>query len=116
MYNIPWMWMGLLLSTAAYAVVDVGDPTRPYDVKFEETVSKVALDSLQLNSVISSDGRKVAIINNQAYQIGEEVVDGYKLLEIQRSHVVLRGPGGNLQLSFPILEKTSVEKKVGDKP
>jgi len=114
-YKQTLLCISILIS--AVGVADLADPTKPYDTKdATESTRTQALQTLQLSSIINSQGRKVAIINNKAYQVGESVMKDYTVLDIQRSFVVLSGPDGNFNLKFPLLDKTSTDQKVGDKP
>ena len=118
MYKRIGIFIALCSFSQGYAETNMEllDPTHPYTMKSEGDNSGSLLQSLRLCSVLNSEGRKVAIINDHPYQIGEPVINNYKVSDIQRNHVVLAGPDGNFILNFPILDKTNTVQKVGNKP
>ncbi|MCE0555812.1 MULTISPECIES: MSHA biogenesis protein MshK [unclassified Motilimonas] len=79
---------------------DLVDPTAP---KQGELVVAPSLQTEQvlpqLQSILYQQDHQSAVINNQAYRVGE-MVSGYRVLSIQASHVLLKRNGKTIKLSL----------------
>ncbi len=102
------------------------DPMRP--VRYQEpvvtppTMTKSTLEKIrnwQLTAVLISAGRSVAVINGKSLQVGE-LLDGYKLIQIDSNRVVLKNKQRRLVLrrAGTGLKKMSQNKDIrkGSKP
>ncbi len=76
-------------------------PTQTSNEKIKETPkNQVAqLPPLSLEAVILGGPRRVAVINNQNYVVGETIF-GHELVEIGRDQAVLMGPYGSVELNL----------------
>lgn len=81
--------LGLLSINAWPAAVSLRDPTRPLG---HYSVSKTATQKLQLNSILISSERKLAIINGQQLRENDVIKDsaGIRVKRIQANEVVLQ--------------------------
>lgn len=77
----------------AYAALR--DPTRPAD--YLQKKEGVTTQTLQLNAVLISADRKIAVINGQYLGIGGEIA-GNHVVDIQSDAVQLDGPSGRITL------------------
>lgn len=107
----------LFFVTLSYAA-DLRDPTRPsaYAGNEEATTIAMSQDSLMvLNGLLLSPGRRVAVINGIALQIGE-LENGVQLLSIdeQKQSVQVMKDQQKIELTFPVPSQADIEIK--DKP
>lgn len=87
-----WFLLVCFLSTSAWAL---SDPTRPYS----HLLARSGASGLVLNSLLVSEGRKVAIINNEKVYVGDTV--GSSLVtEINDAGVLLKGRQGTQYLGL----------------
>ena len=73
--------------------VALNDPTRP--PSFEEASAPAAKESklpLTVSMILLAKDRRVAVLNGQSLQVVESV-DGYRVLRIERSKVVVSHKG-----------------------
>lgn len=84
--------MGLLLSVGAFA--ELRDPTRPPD---NIANNSILVTTLQLDAIIISKDRKIAIINGQSLKIGEKI-NGNQLTNIDPNSVQLENTSGKITL------------------
>ncbi len=110
--------MGVFLGTPASFADTLGDPTRPpASVEFlQESRGSVATSVPILQSIIMSQGRRMAIINGQSVRLGEKF-GAARLEKINESEVVLR-VGGNLETLklYPNIEKRLTVNRANIKP
>jgi len=97
-----WLLVSITM-TANFAFA--GDPTRPAYLNFASPASgrsikhAMSLKPLQLDAILYSQQRKLAIINNQILRVGEGIA-GAKIVEIESSQVtvVRRGKKQTLRI------------------
>lgn len=105
--------MGLMIPAALWALED---PFRPAD--YTGPVSRYALQgsesaSLQLNSILVGSDRRVAVVNNMAYEVGDRV-GSHVLARIDEEGVLLFGEEKSLYLDlFPSNFKTIMSRPSG---
>lgn len=85
-------FIGIFGSACVFALTD---PTRPYS----HLASRPGVSGLILNSLLISDERKVAIINNQKVYIGDTIGSSV-VADINDSGVLLRGRQGTQMLGL----------------
>lgn len=90
---VSFILLALLACGATSSVWAYSDPTRPPG--FGEQRSKKT--AFKLNSILVSEGRKVAIINGKAVSEGERV-SGAKVLSISKTVVKINQRGKILEL------------------
>jgi MSHA biogenesis protein MshK len=96
--------LSVLLAAPAQATSPRHDPLRP--PAGVQTVpggaAPVHTEVPQLQAVIHSAQRRIAILNGRSVREGEKI-DAWQVLSIRAREVLLDGPGGRrtLQLSFP---------------
>ena len=98
--------------------VEFVDPMRPLNYRAEVAPSNEMANERQktatweLNAVLLSPKRSVAVINGKSLQQGEKL-EGYTLMSIQKNRVVLNGKGRKLvlQRSGTGLKKKSDNRK-----
>lgn len=81
----------LVCTENAYAV-GTGDPLRPPEYRSKENVAgAVAIEKPQwhVNEILFSGTRRVAVINDRAVAIGDQI-NGAKVVDIMPEHVVLQ--------------------------
>lgn len=83
---------GIFCSSCVFALTD---PTRPYS----HLASRPGVSGLILNSLLISDERKLAIINNQKVYIGDTIGSSV-VTDINGSGVLLRGRQGTQMLGL----------------
>ncbi|MCP5045136.1 MAG: general secretion pathway protein GspB [bacterium] len=78
-------------ATSAIAGRELGDPTRPSDVSYNEEHDDKRGSSLPyvLSAILVAKGRRIAVINGQPLQTGDRVA-GATVKSILRDKVVLR--------------------------
>jgi len=76
-------------SGASLADETLRDPTRPYVVR-ERVV--IAVPRYQVNTIIVSADRRVAIVNGQRVVVGGSV-NGAKVISIEKTHLILEKNG-----------------------
>jgi MSHA biogenesis protein MshK len=84
--------IAILYSGMSFA--ELRDPTRPADY-VDTGVESVS--ALELNAVMISPNRKIAIINGQIVKIGDEV-SGSKVTSIEQNYVELEGADTKMTL------------------
>jgi hypothetical protein len=82
---------GIFLSINSYA--DLVDPTQPTQPTFSSNTEE---GGLQLNAIIYSPKRPIAIIGGNIVKLND-VVDGYKVTEIQKQFVTLTASSGEVK-------------------
>jgi len=94
--------LSLLIATAGPAMsTELVDPTKPADalpVEADAPIDETQTE-LKLNSILTTDGTRVAIINGQRLQVGDRI-EGLVVGEIGTSSVRLGGPEGDRRLSL----------------
>jgi MSHA biogenesis protein MshK len=70
------------------------DPTKPEDLVIEGSKNS---DELQLNAIIISPERQIAIINNQILHVGDQI-NNAKVISIIPNTVQLEGSSGKITL------------------
>lgn len=96
MYKIMLVLLVLFLSQ--YANSQQIDPTRPFGALASANSGSKAT-ALVLQSVIQSDNKRKAIINDQVLYIGDRY-NGFELIAINANGVVLDSPQGRMELSL----------------
>lgn len=99
-----------VLVTSAYA--ELKDPTRPasYVAELQGTAKKIKA-GVQVSSIIIGKERRIAVIDGQAVQKGDDI-HGMKVLAIKPSEVLLKSNNKELQVSLlPNKVKTPVVRK-----
>lgn len=86
----------LALSALPAAAQALPDPTRPAAGEHVAAGAPAARASV-LQSVLVSEGRRVAVIDGQLVPIGGRV-GAYRLVSVEPTSVVLQGPGGSRTL------------------
>ncbi len=97
-----------LLCSPAFAASKLRDPTRPLAVRTQRTAVSTATASAApvvppaLQMVLVGGGRRIAVIDGELLNIGDEI-RGLKLLQIHDESVVLNTPQGprTLPLALP---------------
>ena len=85
--NIILILCVFLSSNAVYAIKD---PTKPPDKVLEKIRMKSCDNKFyDLNAIIISKSRKIAVINGKTLSIGESI-DGSQVIEIEKSSVYLK--------------------------
>lgn len=88
-----WLWLAMLLGTAAAARADLPDPTRP-PARFAAPEAAAAAEGPVLQSVLlPRQGRASAVIDGRRVSVGEQF-DGARLTQVSESEAVLVGPAG----------------------
>lgn len=94
-----WLWLAMLLGTAAAARADLPDPTRP-PARFAAPEAAAAAEGPVLQSVLlPRQGRASAVIDGQRVGVGERY-DGARLTRVTESEAVLVGPAGRRVLQL----------------
>lgn len=93
-------FLGLLMTLAATNVLALHDPTRP-PIEILRKMEKKN-EAIVLSGITFSKYRKVAVINNKSYVVGETVA-GYKLVRITEDRVFLQQ--GDTVTAFPLLKQ-----------
>lgn len=75
------------------------DPTRPPSAILQPDAGLNGTGDLRLQSVVFGAGRRIALINDKAYRVGQSVGE-YKLLAISETSVRLRGADGERVLHW----------------
>ena len=70
---------------------ELRDPTRPQDT------TEISVGALEVNSILISSERRVAVINEKVLKEGDEIA-GFKVIRIEQNAVHLDGPNGKLTL------------------
>ncbi|RJG49972.1 MSHA biogenesis protein MshK [Motilimonas pumila] len=94
-------WLGVLTlfcSCLAFAgESELQDPTAPKNqTKVVTTKKSVGLPNLQ--SIVISQNKRAALINNRQYRVGQ-YVSGYKVIKIDSNQVWLEKDGKTVRLS-----------------
>ncbi len=92
---MKFFWWALIISLISgnvYAEV-FRDPTRPEFF----TNNKVQLGQLELNAIIISNTRQVAVINGTVVKVGDDIGNA-KVVSIAPNTVQLDGPDGKITL------------------
>ncbi|MEA5444956.1 hypothetical protein VCB98_03885 [Gammaproteobacteria bacterium AB-CW1] len=80
------------------ATAEEDDPMRPPTDRGEQPATAAA-PSWDLTSVLISERRRLAVINDQLVRAGANV-DGARVVRIEADHVVIRHAGGEQRLSL----------------
>lgn len=88
----PWLICGLAFAAP------VQDPTRPPPEFLTASASASAQQPLQLQSVLISPHRKIAVISGEQVLVGQKI-RGYTLVSLSASQATLLGPQGRIQLN-----------------
>lgn len=83
------------LLAAQVSFADLRDPTRPENASEYSNANLV--QSWELQAIIISPERKLAIFNGHTLMIGQQV-GGFKVVEIHANTVHLEGPDGKMTL------------------
>lgn len=92
----------LVLSAAVFAASDPTKPDMAMAVPVNVAADPVAVDlsaKFKLGLIKNVQGQHMALINGQSVKQGDEI-DGYKVLSINRSQVVLQQANERLTLSL----------------
>lgn len=82
---------------------EIYDPTQPKQiyVATDQLVSELDMaepvETLRLQGILAKKNTKIAIISGELYNRGDKV-DGYKISEIHRDHIVMVGSGTQKRL------------------
>jgi hypothetical protein len=100
------------LSSVAFCA-DMVDPTKPPDayLKKEETVVKTTTGTLVLHAIFTYSGRTVAIINEQAVSMGDQIGD-FSVTSIHGNTVELLGKDGK-SLTLELTPEVKQPQKAG---
>lgn len=93
MYYFKWMICFFLFFYSAIAFANLRDPTQPIDFTFVPNQQ----GAFALSSIIISEQRKIAVINETILQVGDEIL-GNKVVEIEPNTVQLEGGSGRITL------------------
>ncbi len=89
------LWSIILsLATTQVFAEALRDPTRP---EFLNNKNNVVTGPLELNAIILSPNRQVAVINGTVVKVGDEIGDA-KVISIAPNTVQLDGVGGKITL------------------
>lgn len=93
MRNILYFFLLLLSTSPSWA--QLRDPTQPYN--FSEKAQSAQINSWELNAVLISSERRIAVINGQPFKLGDEV-GGEKIVQVESNRVQLEGADGKITL------------------
>ena len=103
MYKIT-IGLSLVIVSSLAAATPLSDPTRPsgyhglvHGPIGMEDISDIR--TFKLSSIIYSDARKIAVINNKPWKMGDKI-GGYTVENIWADKVNLKGPERSLVLSL----------------
>lgn len=102
----------IFLTLTAFATT-FRDPTMPPD--YSGDTPTYVEGQFQLQSILISSNRRIAVINNHFYTVGDVVEQQYKLIAINDDHIILLGPKGKqitLQILPEIVKKVSNSKSM----
>ncbi len=112
---IAWLVLGMFPTISA---AELRDPTRPMD--FSELEGGLGLDgaptstahaAFVLQSILVSPTRRIAIVNGERVQKGDQIGSA-RVLEIQPWFVQLRGSEGDIELRMTTIQvKTPVDER-----
>ncbi len=114
---ITWLVLGMFPTIAA---AELRDPTRPMDfLEFGEvpglgvtdTTPSTAHRGFVLQSILVSPTRRIAIVNGERVQKGDQIGSA-RVLEIEPWFVQLRGREGNIELRMTTIR---VKTPVGER-
>ena len=91
-----WLTAVFLALGSATTEAELPDPTRPY---VYQSPRVAAAPRLQLNAIIVSDERKLAIIDGKRLRVGDDI-GGATLVSISKNEVELERGGQKLVLSM----------------
>ena len=100
---------GIFLSLNASADIVLHDPTEP-TLPSSSLTSGSGEGAMQLNGILYSTSKPVAIIGGNVLHI-DDTVEEYKITEIHRSSVVLTSPKGKiltLKMELPDIKKPHI--------
>jgi MSHA biogenesis protein MshK len=104
----------LLLLLAEASAVDPTRPPTPAEIaawlRGEQVEASAAPTVFQLQSVLLSDQRRIAVINGQRLSVGDEV-DGARVKEINAGRVVLEHNGEHLFLSISVRSHGDMDRE-----
>lgn len=106
-----WILGTMLVILAANSFAALRDPTLPPD--YSGDTPTYVEGQFQLQSILISKSRRIAVINNQFYNVGDIVDQQYKIIAINEGNVILLGPKNKqltLQILPEIVKKTSNNK------
>ncbi|HSW71205.1 MAG TPA: hypothetical protein VLH77_04425 [Gammaproteobacteria bacterium] len=95
MARLPCVLILFCLLFAHKALASMRDPTQP--AISEEQATRVQVPVWELQAIIISKGRKMAIFNGNTLYLGSEV-SGFKVVKITPNTVHLEGPDGKMIL------------------
>lgn len=102
-----FVWLLAGMATGVHAAENLPDPTRPPDVYSGagESLEIAASPVVELQTIILSSTRKVAVISGQAVALGGKFGDA-RLIKLTPSEAVLRSENGLMVLKLlPEVEK-----------
>ncbi len=112
---ITWLVLGMFPTIAA---AELRDPTRPMDFfelegvpGLEGTATSTAHAAFVLQSILVSPTRRIAIVNGERVQKGDQIGSA-RVLEIEPWFVQLRGREGNIELRMTTIR---VKTPVGER-
>lgn len=94
--------ISLLLSVQLSHAALLRDPTRPTGYIGDENANP-----WQLNAIILSSDRRIAIIGENVVKVGDEIA-GQKIISIRSNSVTLEGPEGKMELN--LVDKTTKQR------
>lgn len=80
------LMLAMSASGTGFAQEIFRDPTRPYSAPITLDVAPVRF---QVNAIINSDKRRLAIVNGRRVGVGDEI-DGATVLSISKNEIVLQ--------------------------
>lgn len=103
--------LGAFFLAITLVLTQAQDPTKPMDYREVTTMTvKKKSNQLTLYGVVGSKGEKVAIINDQILQLGDQI-EGYKLVAIGHDQATLRSK--NKEIILNLIKSKVVQKKAG---
>jgi MSHA biogenesis protein MshK len=97
-----------LLMTLVGSVFALSDPTRPSDYS-GPAPGGVGKNGFHIGAILHSHHRKVAVINGQAYSVGDQVL-GTKILQINKDSVLFRNAEGDFSVRLGELHNQASSK------
>ena len=113
MFKAAWI-LGLVLATSVAGAEELPlrDPLRPYTATLPSDASGAPVRRLELQAVVVSPERRIAVINDELRREGERVGDAV-IVRIERGAVHMRRAGEDFVLRLD--GRTSSENR-GDTP
>ena len=111
MVKIFLFFLLICFAAAASAETTMRDPTKPPDYNDPNVVVGIGKDGLVVSAIIYSKQRKVALVNGEFHQAGDEVA-GFKIIEINPNAVRFKGEEGEFDVPLVKREvKTAIKQR-----